>query len=465
MMTMMTKGWRYVFRRPKPHRLMVEALKKALKLRRFGLFFQQRVGKTRVAVDYAGIQFLRGKVKRVLVACPKSVREVWAEQITQYLPQDMVHIVEIFHPKRSPEFKEADCLYFMIANYDMIWRYEDFFKKWKPDLVIADEAHLLKSPSSKRSKAMWRIGRNASDRLALTGTPYAKAPTDIFGVARFIDENIYGKSWTKFQERYVVINPYTRGVVGYKNLDELADKIAPYSMRLLREDVGIREPDAETITVRVDLEPKAKKLYNRLASEGIAELESGGKVVAAHVLTQLMRLQQITGGWATTEDGESVRVSTAKTQALRDLVETHTEGGEQVIVVCRFTQDIVACREALGDVRVQVIDGSTKDREKIIRDFQDGNIDVLILQEQVGSMGIDLSAARVMIFYSVDFSLSNYNQMKDRIMGRHQKAATVTYYNIVARNSVDEFVFETLEANEEITSKLANKYREVLKKI
>jgi SNF2 family DNA or RNA helicase len=462
-----TKKYHFVEPLPAPYQL--EALKRALKKRRFGVFFQQRVGKTRVAIDYIGFSYLFRGVRRVLIGCPKTVRPVWVEQIKEYLPKWInitIHYVGEAGTVYS-NFTEhpGTTLVVYVGGYQAIVNDEkNLAKLFKPEIIIADEAHLLRGATSQRSKAMWRLAKKATDRLALTGTPIPKRPTDAFGLGRFIAD-----IWTKvtpFRERYEIRNPYSKALLGYKNEDEISEALAPWSMRVLRKDTDIREPEVEHIVIPVELEPKARKVYNTLAQESVAELDDGSLVMAPHVLTRLMRLQQIAGGFVTREDGTIEQVSRAKLVALEDIVNTHLEADEQVIVVCRFTPEIYAIQQALAKTCLaSYIDGSVSagGRELLIGDFKAGRLPVLIGQEKAISTGIDLSAARVMVFYSVDFSLDDFNQIKDRIMGRNQKAAGVTYYYLTVKGSVDEHIYETLRNDQEISSKVADKYREILK--
>lgn len=459
--------WKYQPRSPKPTAYQIQALKRALKLRRFGVFFEQRVGKSRVAIDYAAIMHQRRGLRKMLIVCPKTVRDVWAnDELPKYMPPETPYTVTVWKAGK-PLPDEPDVLNVVIINYDLIWRHNERFKKWvdKNTLIVADEAHLIKLPRSKRSRCLWHLGRRAGHRLALTGTPYAQRPTDIFGVARFIDERIFGTVYGRFKERYTVVNRWTGFVEGYKNVEELAEKMAPYSIRVLRRDV-MREPDTEEIIIPVSLGRKARQVYSELAREALAELDAGGVVTAEHVLTRMLRLQQVTGGWVKDTNGDYHNVSTDKLKAVKELVETKLAGGEQVVVVAKFRPEIESLVNELYSIaNVREISGrvSEADRTEARNLFEDGEVDVLVLQQKTSSMGIDLSSAKTMIFYSVDYKLDDYQQVRDRIMGRNQKATAVTYYHIAVPGSVDMTIIDSLRNNENLTSSIANKYKEVIK--
>ncbi len=464
--------WEYKFKTsPDPHQVL--ALKKALKAKRYGIFFQQRVGKTKVAIDFCGVKYLSDNARRVLIVSPLSVRSEWVIQIEEHLPLNIqkntlmwIYPDTIKRQNSMYEIINAEslCMNIVIINYDKLSTQTERLIKWSPDIIIFDESHLLKNPNSKRSKQSYKLAKNTDSILLLTGTPIPKHWYDIFSQFKIMNEHIFGSKWTTFKNKYAIMGGYMgKEIVGCEDYDEIADKIGKHSIRVLRKDV-FDEPNVEFVTLPVELEPKARKLYDDLRKQFVIELEGMHTVTADLAITRLMRLQQLCGGFTTTDDGELIKISTAKLDTLKDLVQTKKEGGEQVVIFYRFTAEGDAIRNTLEHVGIKtgVINGRVKedDRTKIRNMFQAGGLDAIVIQISTGIMGIPLHRAHINIFYSLDFSLSNFQQACDRVMGREQKN-DVTNYMLAVDKSVDKKIMKTLKENEDIASTISDKWRVV----
>lgn len=451
---------------PDPHQL--DALKRAVKHNRYGLFFQQRVGKTKVAIDFCGVKAMSNKIKKVLIVCPLSVRTEWIAQIEEHLGAEHEALLYPKIPKSRKSLlrktSKPEKLTFIVTNYDVISHDVDALVRWKADVIIFDESHLIKTHSSKRSKAAYKLSKSTTRVLLLTGTPIPKRWYDIFGQFRALDDTIFGSSWTKFRLKYALMGGYMgKEIIGCADYDAISAIIANHSIRVLRSDV-FDEPSTDTPVIPVDFEPKARALYDELRKQYVAELDNESFVTASMATTRLMRLQQFCGGFIKTDEGDIVQVSSAKLNVLKDLVRTKVDGGEQVVIFHRYTAEGDAIRKALAEFRVSSINGSVDEtnRKKARDTFQEGGLDAIVVQIATGAMGITLDRAHINIFYSLDFSLSNYQQAKDRIMGRNQHS-DVTNYFIVVEKSIDAKVMKTLKKDEDIASSIQDKWRWLLK--
>lgn len=435
---------KYKFRRPLPAPYQIVAIKRVLKRKRFGVFFQQRVGKSRVAVDIAGFLNLTRGIDRVLIACPKSAKAIWEEQIKQYVG---VPVAVSLDP--DVDWSGIDMLKVWVLNYDIVRTRFERIKTWKPQVVVADEVHLLKHHTRRRSRVMQKLADQAEYVIGLTGTP--GKIEEWFGIWRFIDPSIFGLYYNRFEREHLVVSR-ARGypeLLDYRDEVKTTIMIQDASIRVLRSDTEIKEPPTEDVVVPVTLEPTAKELYKKLAKESYLKIGEE-KVTAAIILTKLMRLHQLAGGFLSLDSGEVQRVSKAKETACRELVEDLLEAGEQVIIVCRFLSEIDAL-SSLGTTLTGADDEKERNRKRLA--FDEGNIKVLIVQEQVGSMSLDLAAARIMVFYSVDHGLQMFQQVRDRVMGRRQ-TRPVTYYYIQAKGTVDVEIMRSLRQGEDVVKRV-----------
>lgn len=453
-----------------PDHVQLDGLRRALKAGKYGIFFQQRVGKTRVAIDYLGALWLAKQIKRVVIITPLSARGVWLEQFEEHMSEDVQYDIKLF-PSNSKTFFSKfmpDVLQVVVINYDKLSTQKDVIRKWKPDCYIFDESHLLKNPNSSRSKAAYNISKGVEYCLLLTGTPIPKKPHDIFSQFRVMNDKIFGKSWPQFRREHCIMGGYMDyEVVGYTNPEKLSRTMARHSIRALRKDV-MKEPKVEQVTVPVELEPNAKKFYETLKRDFIAELETiekEGRVLADSAGVRVMKLQQVCGGFISTEEGVITQVSEAKVKQTSDLVETIVEGGNSVVIFYRFTAEGNALVKAIENrgYKTGLFNGATKeqDRQTLREDFQAGKLPVLILQIATGAMGIALHKAHNVIFYSMDFSLANFQQARDRVMGREQKN-DVTLWFMTIKGTVDEKIMRVLRKDEELASSISDRWRWLL---
>lgn len=451
----MTKKYRF---KGDPAPYQKQAVVNALKNKSYGVFFEQRVGKTRVGVDYAGALSLLGGYHKCLIVCPVSALQAWLTQIAEYLPDEIPYTVYRYAGKVPPS---KDKLLFVLATYDQVRIHWKALSIWKPDAVIADEVHKLKNPSSQRSRAMRKVAKNVKYRLGLTGTPIAQRPVDIFGVFRWIDESLFGSSFPEFKRRYCIMGGYMGySIVGYQPgaLEDIAQKTAKKSLRVLRKDV-LEEPDIEELVLSTVLDTTGREHYDAMRREMMTELETGKVVTGDIPLTKLLRLQQITGGFL---DGEPV--STAKLLLTESLLVDLLEEDEKVVIFCRFTAELKALMTIAHELKANPvhIDGSVpeKKRAEAIAKFKsDPSCKVIVLQQSAGNAGFSLAVANRVVFYSMSFSLVEYLQAKDRVMGREQASSLVTYYFITAEKTVDNKVMRDIRKGIDVASRVANQYK------
>jgi len=456
------------------------ALKKIVDLNgQAGLLMEMGTGKTKVAIDWAGIGFYNLEVRRVLVVAPLSVLGVWPRQIRQHSgaparvfrlvgpTQDRVHLLKLIIA--SPK---DDVLTYCIINYEGIWReldrgpgIKELLIHWQPDLVIWDECHRLKSPTSKQSRAAFAISQSARYRLGLTGTHITKSPLDVFGQFRAINDKVFGTNWYQFKNTYGVWGGFGRFQLrGYRHLETLIRKLRGNSYRVKKEQC-LDLPDKLFETVPVTLSQKAIDLYREMAKEMIIEIEES-HATASIVLVKLLRLSQITSGFVKDVEGNIKVFDNSKLNTTMDLLDDLLAEDHKVVIFVRFVNDILRIKEELlkRKVRHAILSGSVpgNKRDGLVQQFQTNpEIKVFIAQTQSGSLGIDLTAADVAIFYSLDYNAANYWQAQDRIhrIGQTKK---VTYYHMTVPRSIDAIILQTLKEKGDLAQTIIHTPRRLL---
>ena len=212
--------------------------------------------------------------------------------------------------------------------------------------------------------------------------------------------------------------------------------------------------------MRLQLEPKALKIYKELERESYTEL-ANSEVSAVNVLTKMLRLSQVTGGHLTDDEGDVNAVSTAKLDALSDIIDSVIQEDKKLVVMARFVPEMNDIQNLLAKKKIQyaVIRGGVADRDEQIRKFQnDDNCKVFIGQIAAAGLGITLTAASTMVFYSLDYSMSNFEQAKARIHRVSQKNDCLYIY-LIAKGTVDGKILKSLRQKVDLAKLLVDDYR------
>jgi SNF2 family DNA or RNA helicase len=398
-------------------------------------------GKTRVAVDLcSAIQ-----AQRTLVVAPLAVIPAWKEQFELYgTGQEVILLDKGLVKDRAYRITQqlGDEPVVFVLNYDILYKQEVVavhkHKMW--DLLIFDEIHKLKLPGGQISRAAYRIP--AMRRLGLSGTMMPHSPMDPYGQFRALDwEILEHRTFSSYRSRYAIMGGYFgHEIKDYRNQEELAERIASVTFSC-GKDVLDLPPFTEQF-VRVDLELETYQAYLQMEKTLRAEVGTG-ELTAANGLVKLLRLQQLTSGWVTDNEGREQVVGSEKLEALRELFD-QTPRNEPWVVFCRFRRDLDQVRAAAktsDNRRWAELSG----RENGLKYWQNGGCPILAVQIQAGGVGVDLTRAAYCAFLSTGFSLGDFQQAKERVH-RPGQERTTHYYYVVARGTVDEKVYGALRS-------------------
>lgn len=429
------------------------------------LLMEMGCGKTLVAVAVAAALYRYGYGNRVLVAAPLSILGVWRDEFTRFADAPVeVSVLEGSTAKKKAALaaiSDDDRLRVVVVNYESAWRMEKELLAFHPTLVIADEAHKIKETRTAQSRAMHRIGDRAPFKLLLTGTVITNRELDVYSQYRFLNSRVFGNSFYAFRNRYFDMVGYGNHIPRFRKhmTDEFLQRLHSVAYRVTKDEcLDLPEVTEEIRTV--ELEPAAMKLYQELERDSYTQL-ADSEVSAVNVLTRLLRLSQITGGHLTGDDGANKPVSAAKLDALADIIDSVIAGDGKLVVIARFAaelDDIQKLLERKG-VGYAVVRGGVRDRDEEIRRFQeDAGCRVFLGQIAAAGLGITLTAASTMVFYSLDYSMSNFEQAKARIHRAGQKR-NCHYIYLVADDTVDTKVIKALRDKADLAKTLVDDYR------
>jgi SNF2 family DNA or RNA helicase len=329
-------------------------------------------------------------------------------------------------------------------------------------LMAIDESTTIKTPTAKRTKNIIGLGKYAKYRRIMTGSPVTKNPLDLYSQCEFLDPYLLDfTSYYAFRNRYAEMKTmHLRGrsiqvVDEFKNLGELSDTVKKFSERILKEDC-LDLPPKNWIKRHITLSKEQKKAYEQMKKAAMAVLN--GKVTTTMtVLTQLMRLHQITCGHFTADDGSTQLIPNNRITELMNILE-ETEG--KAIIWANYQKDMT---QILDNINKEYGPGSVvdyygltpqEDRQDNIRKFQsDPKCRFLVGTPSTGGYGITLTAANTVIYYSNGYDLEKRLQSEDRAHRIGQKK-NVTYIDIICEETVDEKIVKALRDKINIASEV-----------
>lgn len=426
----------------------------------FAALFAQRTGKT--WVTGAVLEVERNDNHDVLIVGPlTNLESTWGKFLAEKLGWFSVHHdLESYDQHRK---KDPQGFRILLLNPEKVTPILKKLRRIKWDRVIYDEAQRLKNRSSRSSRDAGLLAKSAKRRLALTGTPMDLDPKDLWAIMRFVEPEAFGDRWKDFEDEFLVKPTIdlkkARGAVERKKMmlahqiakrkaplredmiEEFVERIAPHAMRISKEDAGI-EP-AIVHKVKFDLDPHEDKLYRKL--EKTMVVKTGGVTIKAPLkITQIGKLQQITGGYIKDELGELHEVGTTKRRQLRKAIREHVQN-EPFVVFCKYVWEvhmIAAMLKRMGMGRGAKLWGKVKDkkldkkRTRLLLNFQRGKYDWMVCQQKTGGVGVDLYRARKFFVYSMGHSFIDYDQMLSRgdFLEQNEQAE---FFLLVVRSSID----------------------------
>lgn len=458
----------------------------------FAYLMEQGTGKSKSLIDDACYNYRKGKIKQLLIICPNTVKPNWAnpfkesiitEELSEHMPDDVAYdaftyfsMLKVKEKKHFSEFlqkcrKETPTLKILVVNIEAlvaerVMRDLQIFVNFADTMIVVDESSKIKNRNTIRTKACMNLRKKCKMARIMSGTPTIKNPLDIYSQFAFLDIAILGfGDYYSFKNRYadtIKIGNFYK--YSFKNLDELADKIAGASYRKLKVDCLDLPPKIWTHRT-VEMSPEQKRLYKQIKAQSVKnleELEATGDMTPNNALTELMRMQQVTSGCVPifNEIGEQIGISpipgpNPKLEALSDLLD---EINGKVIIWTKFKFEIALISGMLTNKGIGFVElhGGVSDQDRVInraRFQNDDNCKVFLAQVQTGGIGLTLNEAKYAIYFSNTFQTELRIQSEDRNHRIGQKES-VEYFDLICNDSIDIKILHILKSNVEISQQV-----------
>ena len=461
----------------KPFAHQLKALEMSWKKEVFAYFMEMGTGKSKVLIDNISMLYDNGKINGVLIVAPKGVYKNWSDS---EIPTHMVDHIEknilvgqsILNDKQKQKlnslFETGEHLNVLVMNVEAFStkkgvEFASKFLSCHRAMIAIDESTTIKNPNAKRTKNILLLSEQCSYRRILTGSPVTKSPLDLFSQCKFLDPWLLGhESYYSFRTRYAMMRTANFGgrsvqiVVGYRNLSELTEKIKPFSYRCLKDDC-LDLPEKTYMKRSIQMTDEQQKIYRQMKEMALAYL-NGKQVTTATVITQLMRLHQITCGHFASDDGE---IQEVKNNRIGELMNVLDEIEGKAIIWAHYRHDIetivkeVEKKYGSNSIVTYYGDTTTEDRQKAIKQIQDLSSPTrfLVGTPQTGGYGITLTAASTMVYYSNGYDLEKRQQSEARIDRIGQKK-NMTYVDIICEETIDEKIVKALRKKVNIATQI-----------
>lgn len=416
---------------------------------------EQGLGKTKQAIDIAVSR--KSAFKHCLIVCCISgLKWNWAKEVGIHSNQK-AHIlgsrvtkdgklVIDGVSKRAEDLLSNHDEFFLITNIEtlrdavFIKYLNELTKSGEIGMVIIDEIHKCKNPSSKQGASIQKL--QSYYKMGLTGTPLMNNPIDVFNVMKWLGAEHH--TLTQFKERYCIVDSFNQ-ITGYRNLAELRDLVNDYMLRRTKDEV-LDLPEKIRVTEYVDMNSKQAKIYKEVLTKLVQDID---KVkLMPNPLAETIRLRQATGSPSILTTQE---IKSCKFERCIEIVNECIEQGRSCVVFSNWEKVIEPLFKELSKVsKCNLVTGETADKFKEIEDFMNYSGASVILGT-IGALGtgFTLTKADTVIFLDSPWTRAEKDQAEDRCH-RIGAKSTVTIYTLVAKGTVDERIEELIESKGEL---------------
>ena len=425
----------------------IAAVEKLQGLKVGALFMEMGTGKTRTALELIKRKMDRGKFEQVLWLCPCSVKNNLRADI-------------IKHTGEMPSYIKIEGIESISASGRIYMENVAYVQK-RPTMMIVDESNMVKNPWAIRSKRIVNLSEICKYKLILNGTPVSKNEADLFNQFYILDPRILGyQSYYGFAANHLVYKEVktasgrkvkTDQVVRVLNVDYLAERIAPYTYQIKKEEcMTLPEKHYHAEGFNIDSEQDSHYGYTKMYYLSLVD-----DFDSSTIYRLFTALQHVTSGRHVTEDDDGHMITrpmyddplkNPRVECLKDVLEDDIKG-EQVIIFAKYDYEIDDIITLLKSEEIPYVEftGRVKPKQRLdnLEQFR-GGVQVMIANKRCGAYGLNLQFCHNIIFYSNDFDFATRLQAEDRIhrLGQEQECHI---YDILASATIDTFISDNLD--------------------
>ena len=392
----------------------------------------------------------------ILIFTMNSLKYNIAAEVKKWIPEAKVLVIAGDKQARAEQWLSyAKTNKYVVANYELLIHDFEHIKKFKWSTVVCDESTRISNPESKTSQNLTKLG--SVKRIAMTGTPISNSPIDIFGIFNFLVPGYLG-TFYQFKEKYCITDDRFNNVIGYKNMEELSTKVNRFMLRRKKQEVFKELPATLHQDVIFPLSPSERKLYDSVKQQLIKEIKELSLLDTKNlniIPVKMLRLKQCTNHPALVNALEVTE--TSKLDALKALLEPIIASGEKAIIFTQFAECLHILNRELEKHKTFCIYGEVKPIKRMIitKEFNDFDGPAIMMMTEAGAYGLNLGSASYIINYDSPWSIEKLTQREGRADRsadvKSRKVKPLTVYNLIAKNSIDEYVIKVLDRKNKVS--------------
>ena len=432
----------------------------------YALFMEMGTGKTKVSIDDMSYLYLNNKILFVLVIAPNSNYMTWADEIKKH----SVVPTHVYRHKIDKKFTfKKGILNYYLMNVEAFSHASGtkvigplVYSLRNSTCIIVDESTRIKNRTAKRTKSILKLSYGVAYKRILSGFPVTKSPLDLWSQCSFLRPGLLGTdNFYAFRATYSIMRPVTtvsgrivQAPVAFQNLDHLLDQVKNFSYRVRKEDC-LDLPPKIYHTRLIEMTPEQTKIYNELKNYARTILKDE-EASYQNKLTEIIKLHQVANGFVVTNDGSTVSIPNRKMDELHEII---NETDDKIIIWSNYVYTIKYITKELekkygsksvvnfyGDVTV-------KDRHDRVDAFQNNkDVRFFVANPATGGIGLTLTAANTVVYFSNNFNLEERVQSEDRAHRKGQKKV-VNYIDLICAKTIDVYIKHALTNKLKLSAK------------
>lgn len=410
------------------------------------------LGKTLQAITLAIFKQEIFQFSKVLVICPASLKEQWRLEIERFTDEKACVIAGSKEERQA--LYEKDQTFFKITNYEAVLRDKLVIQRFRPDLIILDEAQRIKNFETLTAQAIKAIPHKHS--LVITGTPLENKLEDLYSIVQFADPKLLTPLWEFAAEHFILKKEKKNKIFGYRNLDHLHEKLKPLVIRRKKEEVLDDLPEQVTNNYYIDLTQEQHEIHQ-------GYVRSLLPLVNKKFLTpiDIQRIQQLLTAMRMVCDStflidRKTNLSPKLKELQGILTDLVLDNKRKVVLFTEWTTMTFLIGKVLSELGIPFIEFTGKvpvaKRQKLINEFNENKDCKVFLATEAGGVGLNLQAADCVINFELPWNPAKLKQRIGRVMRIGQKSRCVNVINLIAKHSIEEKILAGLHLKQALFS-------------
>jgi len=403
------------------------------------------LGKTLQAIALAILKKEIFGFAKVLVVTLASLKEQWKREIEHFTDEEAVVVAG--PPKKRHNIYRENPAYFKITNYEAVLRDVTMLARYKPDIMILDEAQRIKNFSTKTADAVKHIPRNHA--MVLTGTPLENKLEDVYSIVQFLDPYLLAPLWQFAADHFMLSRKKNGKILGYKNLDLLREKLKPIVIRRKKEDVLPDLPEEVENNYYIDLHEKQKKIHSGYLQALIPLINK--KFLTPMDLRRiqeiLLRMRMVCDSTYLIDRKTHISPKLLELQGIIDELVIQNE--HKVVIFSEWTTMTFLIARHLSEAEISFVELSgkvpVKKRQALIDEFTHNEECKVFLSTDAGGTGLNLQAADCVVNFELPWNPAKLNQRVGRVSRIGQKSRCINVVNLISKNSIEEKILAGIQ--------------------